>query len=109
VDHWIGVYCIGAGGAFGYASGGVSWTRDTSLGRFFASDRQVVYAASAMIFIISCILNLSSIPENQQVNSYPLNFCTLSDKNLRDFADYCRLVYAVFLLIVVYGILLIRV
>ena len=61
-------FALGAGGAFGYASGGVSWTRDTTLGRFFASDRQVVYTASAIIFIVCCIFNLLSIRENEPVN-----------------------------------------
>uniref|UniRef100_H2Y2P9 Membrane-associated transporter protein n=1 Tax=Ciona intestinalis TaxID=7719 RepID=H2Y2P9_CIOIN len=53
----------GAGGAFGYASGGVSWTNDTSLGRWFPTDRQVVYTAAAVVFITTCVCNLISIPE----------------------------------------------
>uniref|UniRef100_H2YY27 Major facilitator superfamily (MFS) profile domain-containing protein n=1 Tax=Ciona savignyi TaxID=51511 RepID=H2YY27_CIOSA len=54
----------GAGGAFGYASGGVAWTSGTPLGLWFPTDRQVIYTAAAVVFITTCVLNLTSIPES---------------------------------------------
>uniref|UniRef100_H2YY25 Major facilitator superfamily (MFS) profile domain-containing protein n=1 Tax=Ciona savignyi TaxID=51511 RepID=H2YY25_CIOSA len=61
----------GAGGAFGYASGGVAWTSGTPLGLWFPTDRQVIYTAAAVVFITTCVLNLTSIPEsNPMLNAF---------------------------------------
>uniref|UniRef100_H2YY28 Major facilitator superfamily (MFS) profile domain-containing protein n=1 Tax=Ciona savignyi TaxID=51511 RepID=H2YY28_CIOSA len=58
----------GAGGAFGYASGGVAWTSGTPLGLWFPTDRQVIYTAAAVVFITTCVLNLTSIPESNPMD-----------------------------------------
>lgn len=57
----------GFGGAFGYASGGISWVRDIGLGRFFPSDKQVIYVFAAFIFVVCLALNLTSIREKNRV------------------------------------------
>ncbi|CAK8676989.1 unnamed protein product [Clavelina lepadiformis] len=59
----------GAGGAMGYASGGISWTKDTKLGLIFATDRQVVYCIATFLFTITCVCNLLSISENNLIQA----------------------------------------
>lgn len=58
---------LGFGGAFGYASGGISWTSGTALGRYFPTDKQVVYVFAAFVFIVTVALNLISIAEKNKV------------------------------------------
>lgn len=52
----------GLGGAVGYMLGGLDWT-GTALGRAFKSQEQVLFLFAAIIFIISVILHMLSIPE----------------------------------------------
>ncbi|XP_034553878.1 solute carrier family 45 member 4-like isoform X2 [Notolabrus celidotus] len=58
----IHAFSAGLGGAVGYMLGGLDWT-GTALGRAFKSQEQVLFMFAAIIFIISVILHMLSIPE----------------------------------------------
>ncbi|CAG11946.1 unnamed protein product, partial [Tetraodon nigroviridis] len=58
----IHAFSAGLGGAVGYMLGGLDWT-GTALGRAFKSQEQVLFLFASIIFIISVILHLFSIPE----------------------------------------------
>ncbi|KAM8826993.1 solute carrier family 45 member 4-like [Synchiropus picturatus] len=58
----IHTFSAGLGGAVGYMLGGLDWT-ETVLGRAFKSQEQVLFLFAAIIFIISVILHMLSIPE----------------------------------------------
>ncbi|KAM9782711.1 solute carrier family 45 member 4-like [Neosynchiropus ocellatus] len=58
----IHTFSAGLGGAVGYMLGGLDWT-ETLLGRAFKSQEQVLFLFAAVIFIISVILHMLSIPE----------------------------------------------
>ncbi|XP_061674840.1 solute carrier family 45 member 4-like [Syngnathoides biaculeatus] len=68
----IHAFSAGLGGALGYMLGGLDWT-NTSLGQVFKSQQQVLFLFTALIFIISVILHMFSIPERQFVPSLQLN------------------------------------
>lgn len=52
----------GLGGALGYVLGGLEWT-GTALGQAFKAQEQVLFMFSAIIFTVSVVLHLISIPE----------------------------------------------
>ncbi|XP_070768294.1 solute carrier family 45 member 4 [Enoplosus armatus] len=58
----IHAFSAGLGGAVGYMLGGLDWT-GTALGRAFKSQEQVLFLFAGIIFIISVILHMLSIPE----------------------------------------------
>ncbi|XP_027142785.1 solute carrier family 45 member 4 isoform X3 [Larimichthys crocea] len=58
----IHAFSAGLGGAVGYMLGGLDWT-GTALGRAFKSQEQVLFLFAGVIFIISVILHMFSIPE----------------------------------------------
>lgn len=66
------VSSAGLGGALGYMLGGLDWT-GTALGQAFKSQQQVLFLFAAIIFFISVILHMFSIPEKQFVASQQLN------------------------------------
>ncbi|XP_061633483.1 solute carrier family 45 member 4-like isoform X1 [Phyllopteryx taeniolatus] len=68
----IHAFSAGLGGALGYMLGGLDWT-GTSLGQAFKSQQQVLFLFTAIIFIISVILHMFSIPEKQFVASQQFN------------------------------------
>ncbi|XP_044063270.1 solute carrier family 45 member 4-like isoform X2 [Siniperca chuatsi] len=58
----IHAFSAGLGGAVGYMLGGLDWT-GTALGQAFKSQEQVLFLFAGIIFIISVILHMLSIPE----------------------------------------------
>lgn len=58
----------GLGGALGYILGGLDWT-GTALGQAFKAQEQVLFLFSAIIFIVSVVLHMISIPEQPLVPS----------------------------------------
>lgn len=58
----------GLGGALGYILGGLDWT-GTALGQAFKAQEQVLFLFSAIIFIVSVVLHMISIPEQPLVLS----------------------------------------
>uniref|UniRef100_A0A3Q3E0J0 Solute carrier family 45 member 4 n=1 Tax=Hippocampus comes TaxID=109280 RepID=A0A3Q3E0J0_HIPCM len=68
----IHAFSAGLGGALGYMLGGLDWT-GTALGQAFKSQQQVLFLFAAIIFFISVILHMFSIPEKQFVASQQLN------------------------------------
>ncbi|KAG8010099.1 Solute carrier family 45 member 4, partial [Nibea albiflora] len=58
----IHAFSAGLGGAVGYMLGGLDWT-GTALGRAFKSQEQVLFLFAGVIFIISVVLHMFSIPE----------------------------------------------
>lgn len=58
----------GLGGALGYVLGGLDWT-GTALGQAFKAQEQVLFLFSAIIFIVSVVLHMISIPEQPLVPS----------------------------------------
>uniref|UniRef100_H2YY26 Major facilitator superfamily (MFS) profile domain-containing protein n=1 Tax=Ciona savignyi TaxID=51511 RepID=H2YY26_CIOSA len=89
----------GAGGAFGYASGGVAWTSGTPLGLWFPTDRQVIYTAAAVVFITTCVLNLTSIPESNPMykstpHPLPPRYQTPSNMNQLSQSQYNQVLEA---------------
>lgn len=58
----IHTFSAGLGGAVGYMLGGLDWT-GTVLGRAFKSQEQVLFLFAAVIFIVSVVLHMLSIPE----------------------------------------------
>ncbi|XP_077384109.1 solute carrier family 45 member 4-like isoform X2 [Festucalex cinctus] len=68
----IHAFSAGLGGALGYMLGGLDWT-GTALGQAFKSQQQVLFLFAAIIFIISVILHMFSIPEKQFVASHQLH------------------------------------
>ncbi|XP_074540155.1 solute carrier family 45 member 4-like isoform X2 [Halichoeres trimaculatus] len=64
----IHAFSAGLGGAVGYMLGGLDWT-GTALGQAFKSQEQVLFMFAAIIFIISVILHMVSIPEQPLVPS----------------------------------------
>lgn len=58
----------GLGGALGYVLGGLDWT-GTALGQAFKAQEQVLFLFSAIIFIVSLVLHMISIPEQPLVPS----------------------------------------
>ncbi|XP_041650349.1 solute carrier family 45 member 4 [Cheilinus undulatus] len=67
----IHAFSAGLGGAVGYMLGGLDWT-GTALGRAFKSQEQVLFLFAAVIFIISVILHMLSIPEKPLIPSQQL-------------------------------------
>ncbi|KAM9852110.1 solute carrier family 45 member 4-like [Aulostomus maculatus] len=67
----IHAFSAGLGGAVGYMLGGLDWT-GTALGRAFKSQEQVLFLFAAIIFIISVILHMFSIPERHFAPSHQL-------------------------------------
>lgn len=59
---------LGLGGALGYALGGLDWT-GTALGQAFKTQEQVLFLFSAIIFIVSVVLHMISIPEQPLIPS----------------------------------------
>ncbi|XP_061145594.1 solute carrier family 45 member 4 isoform X2 [Syngnathus typhle] len=68
----IHAFSAGLGGALGYMLGGLDWT-GTALGQAFKSQQQVLFLFAAIIFIVSVILHMFSIPEKQFVPTQYLN------------------------------------
>ncbi|XP_053743789.1 solute carrier family 45 member 4 [Synchiropus splendidus] len=66
----IHTFSAGLGGAVGYMLGGLDWT-ETVLGRAFKSQEQVLFLFAAIIFIVSVILHMLSIPERTYPSSNP--------------------------------------
>ncbi|CAJ1062159.1 solute carrier family 45 member 4-like isoform X4 [Xyrichtys novacula] len=64
----IHAFSAGLGGAVGYMLGGLDWT-GTALGQALRSQEQVLFMFAAIIFIISVILHMLSIPEQPLVLS----------------------------------------
>ena len=58
-------FLLGLGGAVGYMLGGLDWT-GTLLGSVFKSQEQVLFIFAALIFSVSVVLHLFSIPEQPQ-------------------------------------------
>ncbi|CAL8247166.1 unnamed protein product [Lota lota] len=58
----IHAFSAGLGGAVGYMLGGLDWT-GTLLGRVFKSQEQVLFVFAALVFSVSVVLHLFSIPE----------------------------------------------
>ena len=58
-------FLLGLGGAVGYMLGGLDWT-GTLLGSVFKSQEQVLFIFTALIFSVSVVLHLFSIPEQPQ-------------------------------------------
>ncbi|KAM3873342.1 solute carrier family 45 member 4-like [Diretmus argenteus] len=67
----IHAFSAGLGGAVGYMLGGLDWT-GTALGRVFKSQEQVLFLFAAIIFIISVILHMLSIPEQPFIPAHQL-------------------------------------
>ncbi|KAF7657655.1 hypothetical protein LDENG_00023970 [Lucifuga dentata] len=67
----IHAFSAGLGGALGYMLGGLDWT-DTALGHAFNSQEQVLFLFAVIVFIISVILHMLSIPEEPFSPSYLL-------------------------------------
>lgn len=65
-DIALNIHAITAsvGGALGYMVGGLDWT-GTALGVALKSQEQVLFLFSSVIFIISVVLHMFSIPEQQ--------------------------------------------
>ncbi|XP_056458587.1 solute carrier family 45 member 4 [Gadus chalcogrammus] len=61
----IHAFSAGLGGALGYMLGGLDWT-GTFLGSVFKSQEQVLFIFAALIFSVSVVLHLFSIPEQPQ-------------------------------------------
>ncbi|XP_043543754.1 solute carrier family 45 member 4-like isoform X1 [Chiloscyllium plagiosum] len=60
----IHAFSAGLGGAVGYMLGGLDWTQ-TTLGRIFRSQQQVLFFFASIIFSVSVALHLFSIEEEQ--------------------------------------------
>ncbi|XP_063103010.1 solute carrier family 45 member 4 isoform X2 [Cavia porcellus] len=58
----IHAFSAGLGGATGYVLGGLDWTQ-TFLGSWFQTQNQVLFFFAAIIFTVSVILHIFSIPE----------------------------------------------
>ncbi|XP_055020187.1 solute carrier family 45 member 4 isoform X2 [Boleophthalmus pectinirostris] len=58
----IHAFSAGLGGAVGYMLGGLDWT-GTALGQAFKAQEQVLFLFTAVVFIVSVILHMFSIPE----------------------------------------------
>lgn len=58
----------GLGGALGYVLGGLDWT-GTALGQAFKAQEQILFLFSAVIFIVSVVLHIISIPEQPFIPS----------------------------------------
>ncbi|KAK7886367.1 hypothetical protein WMY93_025988 [Mugilogobius chulae] len=58
----IHAFSAGLGGAVGYMLGGLDWT-GTALGQAFKAQEQVLFLFTGVVFIVSVILHLFSIPE----------------------------------------------
>ncbi|KAM7420712.1 hypothetical protein PAMA_015101 [Pampus argenteus] len=63
-DMALNIHAVsaGLGGAVGYMLGGLDWT-GTALGYAFKSQEQVLFLFAGIIFIVSVILHMFSIPE----------------------------------------------
>lgn len=64
----------------GYMLGGLDWT-GTALGRAFKEQEQVLFMFAGIIFIISVILHMFSIPERSFAPSRPLKTTGSRDSN----------------------------
>ncbi|CAN9514260.1 unnamed protein product [Ophioblennius macclurei] len=73
-DIALNIHAISAsvGGAVGYMLGGLDWT-GTALGIAFKSQEQVLFLFASIIFIISVILHMFSIPEQRLTPAGLLN------------------------------------
>ncbi|XP_053287629.1 solute carrier family 45 member 4 isoform X1 [Pleuronectes platessa] len=74
----IHAFSAGLGGAVGYMLGGLDWT-GTALGQTFKSQEQVLFLFAGIIFIISVILHMFSIPERPFSPSYLLKVTDSGD------------------------------
>ncbi|XP_029959531.1 solute carrier family 45 member 4-like [Salarias fasciatus] len=73
-DIALNIHAISAsvGGAVGYMLGGLDWT-GTALGIAFKAQEQVLFLFTSIVFIISVILHMFSIPEERLTPAELLN------------------------------------